>query len=362
MLQLEVDTGVDIYPEKYVRGFRPLKEELGIGLSLVIPRFGHSPRIASLKVNDVCNLDCPHCNANKVQTRQMEIKEVFDVLGHFQKAGIQMVYITGGEPTLRPDLPDIIAYSHRLGMLTTVNTNGGIKRDTIDEEYKYWHNLAEKGLFGVTFSYDGTGQKADPRVIHLAAFSVNTLHIYGGISMVVTKENLEDVSAVGTEVMLNNVFLQIVPAVALDGESSASPDNFNQLDYPDRLRFVQKIKDLKKVRGPFANFLHVSDGFLKEVVSARDPNSWHCKNPSSHWVFIDAQGNARVCNERLLSQNYSLTGKENPLLTKEFHQSVQEESQKCRGCSWLCNWEGNRNQLVRGFAWLRLFVTIGSLT
>lgn len=365
-MEIESDIRVteeDVYPEQFARPYNGLGAEVRQGIQFLRPRFGNAPRIASVKLNDACNLSCDHCYANRIKGRPMTAEQVLQVVDNLAAVNNQYLNFTGGEPTLRKELPQFIERSRRLGMVTTLNTNGGVRKERLTEEYAYWYGLAEKGLSGAYFSYDKTGQKSDPRVIHLAAFLVNTLHIFGGINTVVTQDNLDKVFEIGRECMQNNIFFLAVPAVALGGESSALPEDFRLLDGQGRREFINITHRLSRIRGPFARFLRMQDAYLSEVVATVDPNSaWHCKNPSAHWIFVDAQGRARVCNERVLPGGWSLTGKENPLLNKKFHEVVKNESEKCGGCSWYCNWEANRKQSVRALSEIRLFMTMGSLT
>lgn len=367
-MKLESNIGItveDVYPEQFARPYRPLSKELLQGLAQIRSRVGYSPRVGSLKITEVCNMYCLYCNSNRITGKQMSISEILNAEDNLYSTGVRYLDITGGEPLLAKDLLQAVAHSHKLGMLTTLNTNGGIRRDKLVEEYAYWYELAEAGLFGAYFSYDGVGQKTDPRVIHLAAFLVNTLHIFGGIRTVVTQDNLDKVYDIGRICMRNNIFFQAVPAIALGGESSASPDDFRPLDDSGRQEFIKIVHELSKVRGPFARFLRVQNAYLNKVVASLDPNSaWHCNKPSKHWIFVDAQGNPRVCNDRALPEadRFSLTGEDNPLLAKEFHKAVEKESKKCGGCSWYCNWEANRTQFIRAATEFRLFVTMGSLT
>jgi len=60
--------------------------------------------------------------------------------------GIPHVIFTGGEPTLRPDLPELIAYSEQLGQVTSLITDG--LRFT---EKNYLENLLQAGLDHVMF-------------------------------------------------------------------------------------------------------------------------------------------------------------------------------------------------------------------
>lgn len=358
MQSLEVVNPQKVHPEQFVRPFTPLYEEIKRGLQLAAPRFGQSPRLAFVKVNEACQMDCGYCDANIIKGPQLPTGRILNILNNLAGAGIQMVDLTGGEPTLRNDLPEIVSQSKKLGMLTTLSTNGGME----NRDYAYWHELAEAGLFGANFSYDGVGEKSDPEVIHKAAFLVNTLHIYSGIRMVVTADNLDQVYKIGEQSMNLNIFFQAVPAVALNGETSAVASDFHPLDAQGRKEYIEAVHSLRKVRGPFGNFLRIPDGYLKQVLSKEDPNTWHCTNPSSHWIAVDARGKARVCNDVVLSKEYDLTTDKNPLTTEQFHKDIEEESKKCAGCAWFCHWESNRPQHERVIDEARFAITVAAVT
>lgn len=340
-------------PVLLYRGYRPFGQELSQGIALAMPRRGYSPRYASFQVTPFCNFDCFGCNAKEVrisrQMPQLTTVEAKTVLYKLSESGTQWVDFTGGEPLLRKDLLLLVAYSSELGIRTTINTNGGIAQDNLDQEKLYWRELAEAGLFGATFSYDGIGKKTDSRVLELAAFLVNTLHIYGGVRTVVTKDNLKFVKNIGEACMSNNAFYEPVPAVALGGEISALPnDCFHPLDADGRDEYIEIINSLRRVRGPFADFLHVEEAYLKEVVAPT--TEWHCKNPAKYLIFVNAQGNLAVCNDKSLQGKvYSLIGEDNPLLEKEFYEAVKKGSKECGGCRWLCNWRSERRQTLDRF-------------
>ena len=57
-----------------------------------------------------------------------------------------------------------------------------------------------------------------------------------------------------------------------------------------------------------------------------------------------------------------ITGEENPLSDADFAKKVNTQAKECDGCSWLCHWQGNMNQLERGLDQLRLLITITAFT
>lgn len=79
-----------------------------------------------LSVTSRCNLECFYCHreGNGLCTAEMELGRVFQILQEFRRAGMVGLKITGGEPLLREDIPDIIAEAARLGYDFGLTTNG----------------------------------------------------------------------------------------------------------------------------------------------------------------------------------------------------------------------------------------------
>ena len=77
-----------------------------------------------------CNDDCAHCyNARPRDYPEMSTSEWKRVIDIVWKLGIPHIVFTGGEPTLRDDLPELIAYAESNGQITGINTNARRLRD-----------------------------------------------------------------------------------------------------------------------------------------------------------------------------------------------------------------------------------------
>jgi radical SAM protein with 4Fe4S-binding SPASM domain len=80
-----------------------------------------------------CDNDCIHCYNEKGRAKkELSTAEWKEVLDRLWKVGIPHIVFTGGEPTLRDDLPDLIAHAEGLGQITGLNTNG---RKLSDPDY-----------------------------------------------------------------------------------------------------------------------------------------------------------------------------------------------------------------------------------
>jgi len=71
-----------------------------------------------------CNDDCAHCyNARPRDYPEMSTEQWKRVIDKTWELAIPHIVFTGGEPTLREDLPELIAHAEANGQITGVNTN-----------------------------------------------------------------------------------------------------------------------------------------------------------------------------------------------------------------------------------------------
>jgi radical SAM protein with 4Fe4S-binding SPASM domain len=89
-----------------------------------------------------CNDTCPHCYVGKPrEVKELTTTEWKTVIDHTWKAGIPHICFTGGEPTVREDLAELIAHAEELGVVTGLLTNGRLLSDKV-----YLQKLLEAGL------------------------------------------------------------------------------------------------------------------------------------------------------------------------------------------------------------------------
>jgi radical SAM protein with 4Fe4S-binding SPASM domain len=89
-----------------------------------------------------CNNDCAHCyNARSRDFPELSTEKWYKILDRLWAIGIPHIVFTGGEPTLRQDLPELIAHAEQNGQITGINTNGRRLSD-ID----YVESLVSAGL------------------------------------------------------------------------------------------------------------------------------------------------------------------------------------------------------------------------
>ena len=106
-----------------------------------------------IHVTERCNLNCSFCFADsKTAAADPSLKEIKSWIDDIAKKGITYLHVTGGEPTVRNDLPEIIHYAFKRGFeYIQLNTNG----IRLGDEAGYAQLLAESGLSSVFLQFDG---------------------------------------------------------------------------------------------------------------------------------------------------------------------------------------------------------------
>lgn len=103
-----------------------------------------------------CNDDCAHCyNARPRDYPEMPTEAWKQVIDRTWDLGIPHIVFTGGEPSLRDDLPELIAHAEANGQITGMNTNARRLSDP-----KFVKALVDAGLDHVQI----TVESHDPEI------------------------------------------------------------------------------------------------------------------------------------------------------------------------------------------------------
>jgi radical SAM protein with 4Fe4S-binding SPASM domain len=114
-----------------------------------------APYRMDLAITYRCNNDCAHCyNARARNHPELDTLQWKQILDRLWALGVPHVVFTGGEATLRNDLPELIAHAERNGQITGLNTNA---RRLSDE--RYVQTLVEAGLDHVQITVESCDEQ-----------------------------------------------------------------------------------------------------------------------------------------------------------------------------------------------------------
>lgn len=118
-----------------------------------------------VSVTSACNLRCTHCSVmpgRYSDPRDLSLEKITGVLHDGAAAGATRLDITGGEPTVRPDLEEIVRRARTLGFNVKLLSNGTLLTP------ERLRSLHEAGLSVLAVSIDGS-----TRDVHAATHTVS---------------------------------------------------------------------------------------------------------------------------------------------------------------------------------------------
>ena len=143
--------------------------------------FSKLPVLSEIALTYRCNLECRfcyagcNCTANPARSGdEMTPAQVKTVLRKiFRQAKVPSVSFTGGEPTLVPELPRLIAYAKKLGMRVNLISNGVL----IDK--KMAKRLASCGLDSAQVSLEGVTARTHEAIVQKKGVFEKTIAAVG---------------------------------------------------------------------------------------------------------------------------------------------------------------------------------------
>jgi uncharacterized radical SAM superfamily Fe-S cluster-containing enzyme len=204
-----------------------------------------------LDVTQRCNLNCPVCFASAGSSAQPD-PTVEEILGWCRallaNGGPFNIHLSGGEPTVRHDLPELIRRIRALGFsYIQLNTNG--VRLALDEEYA--GELKEAGLSCVFLQFDGVTEDIYEvmRGRHLLETKITAIQHCGrhelGVVLVPTLVSKVNTSQIGDILRTAMMLAPAVRAVHLQpisyfGRFPGSPDNDNRITIPEVIQMIDE--------------------------------------------------------------------------------------------------------------------------
>ncbi|MBT0665143.1 radical SAM protein [Geobacter pelophilus] len=249
-----------------------------------------------LEVTGRCNLSCSVCFADS-GSRAAHDPTIETIGGWYRRVQEtsgphNIIQLSGGEPTMRDDLPAIIALGRDLGFpFLQLNTNGV----RLAAEPGYARMLKDSGLFSVFLQFDGTDD-AIYRALRgrpLLAEKLGAIEqcAAAGLGVVLVPTLVPGINT-GNVGSILQLALELGPAVrgvhfqpaSFFGRYSAAPTDDERFTLPDLMRAIEEQTDglirTEHFRPPgcehprcsmHANFLRLPEGGLKPLTGHTPP-------------------------------------------------------------------------------------------
>ncbi|AKB83704.1 radical SAM domain protein [Methanosarcina barkeri 3] len=298
------------------------------------------PFVLSHGVNARCNMRCKFCEYWKKTGEEPTKEEIFKLLNDAREFGIGVYNAWTVEPLLRKDLPNIMAHAKRIGLITSMVTNGKLLYERAEE-------LGDVDYLSV--SVDGIDSYKEIRRMDFEtllkglkkAIKVRKLQKKKNpilMNCVLTGKNLDDIETLILLAKKLGVKVSFEPVHEFPG---ISDEIWNDIGIRNKEKFhctVDHIIELKKQGYPIIN----SKTYLKMV---RDGKMDYKCRASGIIMNVTHDGTLETCrvhNESL--GNVIWDGFESVWKNSEEHR--KEIVENCSGCLFFGYTE---NSLMQSF-------------
>jgi radical SAM family uncharacterized protein len=234
------------------------------------------PIFCGHKLTYNCNLRCKMCPFWRRPSTDSSLEQEKAILKEIYNSGACGVAFEGGEPLLRNDLAEILAFSRSLPLHTSLITNGTLLESRIDEIAPYINGVVYVSLDGLEKTHDairGVGGSFRKAVRGIGAAKEK---VAVTINTTVMAENVDEIDSMVELARELGTKISVAVAHEYCNANASSPAT-------DKIpKIAHKLMEMKREGYPIVN----SIGYLK--VMAKEKN-WHCKPWAM--VNIDPDGN-----------------------------------------------------------------------
>ena len=118
------------------------------------------PIYAHFAITHRCNLRCAACATWRLadEAKELSLGEIEELVALLGRLGCKQISLSGGEPVMRRDLPQIVGLCRRAGLRARVLTNGVAMTPAIADE------LLAAGLKEISFSLDSLNREVQETI------------------------------------------------------------------------------------------------------------------------------------------------------------------------------------------------------
>ncbi len=261
-----------------------------ISLEFIISLFMNRPRVLIWLLTSQCNLACRHCYAARFPRHgELEPEQALAVVRNAAEAGISHVALTGGEVFLRRDALEVIRQACKLGMSTSVVSNGSM----LDEEMA--RQLADCGVF-IYLSIDGASKETHEKIrgrgtwdfVISAVEAMQKFDLRFGTVMAVSNLNYAEVQGyLSLAKELGALVGCLIPVMP------AGRAGMDIILNPEQMMHVLRDVDEAVAELDFPVSLWCTP-FARLVVKSKRISAGFCR--TSNDIDLDPQGNVLLCD------------------------------------------------------------------
>lgn len=201
------------------------------------------PLFCEWELTNFCNMSCPFCSTlseDRNSTADASPEEALNMIDQLAEMGTKMIHFSGGEPTLRADLPDLVARAKQHKMMVSFTTNGSAPTSKMEK-------LLATDI--IRISIDGTEKFHDAGRMYSGAFqkAVDTIRflVSNGKKPIITTVYMHDTQY---EMLEELAYLarKLKSKISVNVLSNSHQDSGSGNDSRLHTQYVAIVKKLKR--------------------------------------------------------------------------------------------------------------------
>lgn len=320
---------------------------INTAIGIVNAKIARLPFYVRFHITHRCNYRCRMCNFHHLGDHSKELSgpQVRVVAERLAELGARHIVITGGEPFVRPDLPEVIAVFAEQSFSVRIQTNGGpqVTRPLLAA-------CVSAGLQDLSVSIDTLDSSLQDEICGSRGVVQNALRtlqlatelLPGSMSLanvVASTYNFEELPSLVSYFYDMGIYTYITP-VMISGDHDKdindfrfrSDDNtflFGNLNPEVRDRVMNQLIELRRNGLGLVN----STRFLKDFHSflLTGQRNWPCSS-ETHGLEVHPDGNVSFCKEKPPSGNILDPGFIDYYRSREFYRKAALLAENCTGC------------------------------
>jgi MoaA/NifB/PqqE/SkfB family radical SAM enzyme len=304
---------------------------LGILTSLYRIKFFNQriPLFCEWELTNFCNMECPFCSTltnDRNSKPDISPQTALNMIDQLGEMGTKMIHFSGGEPTLRRDLPDLVAKAKQYNMMVSFTTNGSASIERMEK-------LLEADIIRV--SIDGTRAFHDKGRMHPGAFkkAVETIRflVSEGKKPIITTVYKDDTTYIMLE-ELAQLAQELKCKISLNVLTNSFEENVQGNETHLYHRYLETIK---KLQNQFSGVLVNHEPFLS-IIKLGGLDIFGCRAMD---VAISIKPDGKVCIPCTRFSKFEMEGNlKNIFYSDEAEElrRVQGKDSLCKGCAMRC--------------------------
>jgi radical SAM family uncharacterized protein len=278
------------------------------------------PLFCGHKLTYNCNLRCKMCPFWKKHSQDSNLEQEKTILKKIYDSGACGIAFEGGEPLLRNDLLEILAFSRSLPLHTSLITNGTLLESRIDEISPYINGVIYVSLDGLEKTNDAIRGVSGCFKKAIRGITAAVRKVPVTINTTIMAENLNEIEDMVKLAKELNARISLAIAHDYCSATASAPTA------KEKMEIAGKLIAMKKKGYPLVN----SIGYFEVI--AKEKN-WKCKP----WSMINVGPDGRLVLPCYVRNEYAtkISVFETDIKTA-ISQFDWKETKNCGRCSLHC--------------------------